>query len=103
MQPHETLPLRRSLQRSSIRLPSRSRNEIDFVADLPALAETLVGFESDQWGLYGPAGLPQVIVTKLNSESERSCRAPRSSNNSQPTVHCCRGEDTCRICGLLAD
>ncbi len=36
--------------------------------DIPAIAETLPGFESNTWfGLYGPKNLPAEMVTKLNA------------------------------------
>ena len=35
--------------------------------DVPAIAETVPGFESNTWfGLYGPKGLPADIVLKIN-------------------------------------
>ncbi|HEX4326348.1 MAG TPA: tripartite tricarboxylate transporter substrate binding protein [Burkholderiales bacterium] len=44
--------------------------------DLPAIAEILPGFESIQWwGLYGPAGLPQPIVARLNGELNKILRS----------------------------
>jgi tripartite-type tricarboxylate transporter receptor subunit TctC len=43
--------------------------------DLPAVAEVLPGFESIQWwGLYGPAGLPQPIIARLNGELNKILR-----------------------------
>jgi len=37
--------------------------------EFPALAETLPGFEVNNWvGTFGPAGLPPAITAKLNSE-----------------------------------
>ncbi len=54
-----------------------SAQRIEFAPDLPTVAETLPGFESDQWwGFYGPGGLPQAIVMKLNSESNKVLRSP---------------------------
>ncbi len=54
-----------------------SAKRIEFAPDLPTVAETLPGFESDQWwGFYGPAGLPQAIVMKLNAEANRILRSP---------------------------
>jgi tripartite-type tricarboxylate transporter receptor subunit TctC len=36
--------------------------------DVPAIAETVPGFESNTWfGLYGPKGLPADIVAKVNA------------------------------------
>jgi tripartite-type tricarboxylate transporter receptor subunit TctC len=35
--------------------------------DVPAIAETVPGFESNTWfGLYGPKGLPADVVTRIN-------------------------------------
>ncbi|MCW5575712.1 MAG: tripartite tricarboxylate transporter substrate binding protein [Burkholderiales bacterium] len=35
--------------------------------DLPSIAETLPGFESNQWwGMFGPAGMPPEVIGKLN-------------------------------------
>lgn len=37
--------------------------------DLPAIAETVVGYETSSWsGVLGPAGLPRPLVQKLNNE-----------------------------------
>jgi tripartite-type tricarboxylate transporter receptor subunit TctC len=36
--------------------------------DVPAIAETVPGFESNTWfGLYGPKGLPADLVAKINA------------------------------------
>ena len=40
--------------------------------DLPAVAETLPGFESSQWwGMFGPAGMPAEVVSRLNAEMRK--------------------------------
>jgi tripartite-type tricarboxylate transporter receptor subunit TctC len=39
---------------------------------VPAIAETLPGFEVESWyGVLGPAGLPSVVTTRLNTEINR--------------------------------
>jgi tripartite-type tricarboxylate transporter receptor subunit TctC len=50
-----------------------SAKRIEIAPQLPTVAEAaLPGFESNQWwGLYGPAGMPAAIVTKLNTETNR--------------------------------
>ena len=41
--------------------------------DLPAVAETLPGFESSQWwGMFGPAGMPPGVVSRLNAEMQKT-------------------------------
>jgi len=45
--------------------------------EFPALAETLIGFEVNNWvGTFGPAGLPSAIAAKLNSEILAVMRTP---------------------------
>lgn len=40
---------------------------------IPAIAETLPGFEASQWyGVVAPAGVPEPIVQKLNAEVHRA-------------------------------
>lgn len=37
--------------------------------DTPAIADTLPGYEAASWyGILGPAGLPQTLVTRLNAD-----------------------------------
>ena len=53
-----------------------SGKRVEIAPELPTVAETLPGFESNQWwGLYGPAALPQPIVAKLNGELDRLLRS----------------------------
>lgn len=41
--------------------------------ELPAIAETVPGFESNTWfGLYGPKGLPAELVAKLNAAANKA-------------------------------
>ena len=45
--------------------------------DLPAIGESLKGFEADSWfGLMAPAGTPRDIVVKLNSEVQKVLTSP---------------------------
>ncbi|HEX2825313.1 MAG TPA: tripartite tricarboxylate transporter substrate binding protein [Burkholderiales bacterium] len=45
--------------------------------DLPAIAETVPGFNAVPWyGVLGPAGLPRPILTKLNTEIARALAEP---------------------------
>jgi tripartite-type tricarboxylate transporter receptor subunit TctC len=45
--------------------------------DVPTVAETLPGYEMVVWyGAFGPAGLPQTIVEKLNAEIGRILYLP---------------------------
>ena len=44
-------------------------------ADLPAVSETLPGFEVVAWfGLFAPAGTPGAIVARLNAEGDKALR-----------------------------
>jgi tripartite-type tricarboxylate transporter receptor subunit TctC len=45
--------------------------------DLPTVAETLPGFESSQWwALFGPAGMPAGVVSRLNAEMQKVLAHP---------------------------
>ena len=45
--------------------------------DLPALADTLPGFESNTWfGLYGPKGLPADLVARINTAANQVLEDP---------------------------
>jgi tripartite-type tricarboxylate transporter receptor subunit TctC len=45
--------------------------------EVPALSETLPGFEVNNWvGAFGPAGLPPAITAKLNAEILAVMRTP---------------------------
>jgi len=45
--------------------------------DLPPIADTLPGFESNTWfGLYGPKGMPADLVTRINAAANQSLTDP---------------------------
>jgi tripartite-type tricarboxylate transporter receptor subunit TctC len=45
--------------------------------DVPAIAETVPGFESNTWfGLYGPKGLPADLVAKINRGVNEALQEP---------------------------
>ena len=45
--------------------------------DVPAIAETVPGFEMTPWfGLFAPAGTPRDVVTRLNTEAVRILALP---------------------------
>ncbi len=48
---------------------------IEALPGVPAVAETIPGFESSQWwGMFGPTGLPADLTTRLNAEVEKFLR-----------------------------
>lgn len=45
--------------------------------DLPPVADTLPGFESNTWfGLYGPKGLPADVVSRVNAAANQALSDP---------------------------
>jgi tripartite-type tricarboxylate transporter receptor subunit TctC len=47
-----------------------------FLPELPAIAETVPGFDSNVWwGMFGPAGLPKDVVAKLNKDINDALKA----------------------------
>ena len=47
------------------------------VPELPAIAETIPGFEASGWyGAFAPAATPRDVVAKLNAEINRAMRLP---------------------------
>jgi tripartite-type tricarboxylate transporter receptor subunit TctC len=45
--------------------------------DVPAIAETVKGFEATAWqGLFAPAGTPKPVVDKLAAEAKRIWALP---------------------------
>lgn len=49
-----------------------------FPPDVPAVADTLSGFEGDTWwGLVGPAGMAPEVVARLNHAITDALRVPK--------------------------
>jgi len=45
--------------------------------DVPAIAETLPGFETTSWyALMGPARMPSALVARLNAEANAVVKSP---------------------------
>ena len=54
-----------------------SAKRIASLPDVPAIAETLPGYDIVAWfGFFGPAGLPRDITARLNTEVNRAMHAP---------------------------
>jgi tripartite-type tricarboxylate transporter receptor subunit TctC len=50
---------------------------VAMLPDVPAIAETLPGYEALVWyGAFGPAGMPKDITARLNTEINRLMNAP---------------------------
>lgn len=71
----QSLPHMRSGKLRALAITSRERWPA--VPDLPAIAETLPGYESMAWwGIFGPAALPRPIVATLNGEIRQILAEP---------------------------
>jgi tripartite-type tricarboxylate transporter receptor subunit TctC len=54
------------------------RGRLGTLPDLPAVAETLAGFEAYEWnGVFVPHGTPAAIVQKLNTELNKALVSPQ--------------------------
>jgi tripartite-type tricarboxylate transporter receptor subunit TctC len=54
-----------------------TRNRLSIAPDIPAIAETLPGFDLSAWyGIVGPAGVPEPIVQRLHEEIRKAMMAP---------------------------
>jgi tripartite-type tricarboxylate transporter receptor subunit TctC len=54
-----------------------SARRVRAVPDLPAIAETVPGFEYEIWyGLFAPAKTPAAIVAKVSTDVQRALRDP---------------------------
>ncbi len=58
-----------------------SAERIAQIPHVPAIAETVPGYESATWvSLFGPAGMPKDIVDRLNTEFGNALRDPGTSS-----------------------
>ena len=58
--------------------------------DIPAIAETVPGFEASSWyGIVGPAGIPDVIVQRLYPEVRKAMASPEIARrlNNEGAAH----------------
>ena len=46
-----------------------TRNRIDALPDVPAMSESLPGFETDSWfGIWGPGNMPKDVLARVSAE-----------------------------------
>jgi tripartite-type tricarboxylate transporter receptor subunit TctC len=70
-----TLPQLKAGKLRALAVTSLARASV--LPDVPAVAETLAGFEATSWyGLFAPAGTPPDIISKLQSEIVTMLAAP---------------------------
>lgn len=69
------MPLARAGKLHALAVTGKQRNGA--APEIPAIAETLPGFEVMNWvGIFAPAGTPADVVTKLNAEIMRVMKLP---------------------------
>ena len=67
-----------------------TRERLSIAPDIPAIAETLPGFDLSAWyGIVGPAGLPEPIVQRLHDEIRKAMASPDIGKrlNTEGAVH----------------
>ena len=67
-----------------------TRNRLSIAPEIPAIAETLPGFDLSAWyGIVGPAGLPEPIVRRLHGEIRNAMASPDIGRrlNTEGAVH----------------
>jgi tripartite-type tricarboxylate transporter receptor subunit TctC len=70
-----TLPLIRSGKLRAIGVTSSKR--VAALPDVPAIAETVAGFEATTWyGYMTPAGTPQSVISRVNRDIAASLEIP---------------------------
>jgi tripartite-type tricarboxylate transporter receptor subunit TctC len=54
-----------------------TRERLSIAPEIPAIAETLPGFDLSSWyGIVGPAGLPEPVLQRLHQEIRKAMAAP---------------------------
>lgn len=73
----QTLP---HVRAGKLRLLGVTRSKrVAMLPDVPAIAETLPGYEALVWfGAFGPAGMPKDITARLNTEINRLMSSPET-------------------------
>ena len=67
-----------------------TKNRLSIAPDIPAIAETLPGFDLSAWyGIVGPAGLPEPVVRRLHNEIRTAMASPDIGKrlNTEGAVH----------------
>ena len=67
-----------------------TRERLSIAPEIPAIAETLPGFDLSAWyGIVGPAGLPEPVVQRLHEEIRNAMAAPDITRrlNTEGAVH----------------
>jgi len=67
-----------------------TRERLSIAPEIPAIAETLPGFDLSSWyGIVGPAGLPEPVVQRLHEEIRKAMAAPDVARrlNTEGAVH----------------
>jgi tripartite-type tricarboxylate transporter receptor subunit TctC len=67
-----------------------TQNRLSIAPDIPAIAETLPGFDLSAWyGIVGPAGLPEPVVRRLHDEIRKAMASPDIAKrlNTEGAVH----------------
>ena len=58
-------------------IAAMSDKRSDVTPDLPAVGETVPGFDTVPWaGMFAPAGTPNAIITRLNTEIVKAINKP---------------------------
>jgi len=67
-----------------------TRERLSIAPEIPAIAETLPGFDLSSWyGIVGPAGLPEPVVARLHEEIRNAMASPDIARrlNTEGAVH----------------
>lgn len=67
-----------------------TRERLSIAPEIPAIAETLPGFDLSAWyGIVGPAGLPEPVVHRLHEEIRKAMASPEIARrlNTEGAVH----------------